>query len=295
MITRFILAILHRLKYERLPDACFLRVKYFLMTGKVLHLRHPKRFTEKMQWLKLYNRKPEYTIMVDKIAVKEYVANKIGRQYIIPTIEVWENVEDINFEMLPSKFVLKTSNGGGSNGVVLCKDKRTLDRRKIVEKLGMALQSDIYKSYREWPYKDVPPRIFAERVVEMPDDADLPDYKFFCFNGKPYYCQVISNRAEKMSIDFFDKDWHHQSFREPKEYPFAAVSPTKPKNYEEMWRLATILAEGIPFVRIDFYDTGDAVYFGEITFFPTSGMQVFEPRRWDEIFGSFINLPVLKK
>lgn len=295
MITRFILAVLHRLNYEKLPDSYFLRVKYLLMTGRFLHLRCPKKFTEKIQWLKLYNRKPEYTMMVDKIAVKEYVAGKIGAQYVVPTIGMWKNAEDIDFETLPPKFVLKANNGGGGNAVIVCRDKSVLDRCAVVGKLNHALQADIYKAYREWPYKDVPPTIFAERLLEMPGNSDLPDYKFFCFNGKPKYCQVISNRAEKMSIDFFDRDWHHQAFREPKEYPFADVCPQRPRHYEEMWRLATVLAAGIPFVRIDFYDTGDAVYFGEITFFPTSGMQIFEPRCWDKIFGTFINLPDVEK
>lgn len=287
-------AILHKMHYEELPDALFLKFKYFVKTGRFLNLRKPKTFTEKLQWLKLYNRKPEYTSMVDKIAVKEYVASRIGKEYIIPTICVWPSVKDVDFKQLPEKFVLKTNNGGGSNGVVICRDKRNLNIEDTVKQLEKSLKSDIYKNYREWPYKNVLPRIFAEHLLEMPDELDLPDYKFFCFNGKPHYCQVISNRRYRMSIDFFDKDWNHQTFREPKEYPFATTCPRKPKHYDEMWHLAETLACGTPFVRIDFYDTGDKVYFGEITFFPTSGMQIFEPRRWDRVFGELISLPSYK-
>lgn len=289
--NQFVLNVLSRFGYDKLPDSLFLRVKYFLMTGRVLHLRHPERFTEKIQWLKLYNRKAEYTTLVDKIAVKDYISDVIGRQYVIPTIDVWSTAEAIDFDKLPEKFVLKTNNGGGSNGVVVCKDKSRLNVEETIAKLNVALKKDIYKSYREWPYKDVQPKIFAEQLVEMRQGTDLPDYKFFCFDGNPLYCQVIGNRSSGMSIDFFDKEWRHQNFREPKEYPFASVCPEKPVHFEEMWALAEKLSCGIPFVRVDFYDTGDKVYFGEITFFPTSGMQTFVPDSWDKVFGSFITCP----
>lgn len=292
--NQFLLGILHRLDYERLPDALFLRIKYLLMTGNVLHLRHPERFTEKMQWLKLYNRKAEYTTMVDKIMVKDYVSALIGSQYVIPTIDVWPSAEMIDFDKLPEKFVLKTNNGGGGNGVIVCKEKKNLDIGETVEKLNKALKKDIYRSYREWPYKDVKPMVFAEQLVEVPAGVDLPDYKFFCFNGKPLYCQVIGNRNSRMSIDFFDKEWKHQAFREPQQYPFSLECPRKPKHFQEMWNLAEKLSSNIPFVRIDFYDTGDKVYFGEITFFPTSGMQTFVPDHWDKVFGSFVTLPIQK-
>ena len=193
---------------------------------------------------------------------------------------------------LPNQFVLKTTHGGGSTGVIICKDKLTFNQEIAKEKLRKSMKLDIYYQYREWPYKNVPRRIIAEQFIgPMNDGEDLLDYKFFCFNGVPKYCQVISGRNERMSIDFFDREWIHQPFHEPKAYPFAVVEPKKPTNYNKMWNLAEKLAKGLPFSRIDFYEVGNTVFWGEITFYPTSGMGGFEPSKYDEIFGNMIKLP----
>ena len=179
-----------------IPDRIYLKWLYRLKMGKKLDLKNPKTWSEKLQWLKLYNRRAEYTMMVDKYAVKDYVAGIIGKEYIIQTIGVWDKIEDIEWGFLPDKFVLKTTYGGGSSGVVICKDKSAFDKNKAIVRLKKSMKQDIYRSLREWPYKNVPKRIIAEQYIEPSKHLnDLPDYKFFCFNGKPKYCQVISGRA----------------------------------------------------------------------------------------------------
>lgn len=274
-----------------IPDEMYLKAKYRICMGKKLNLESPKTFSEKQQWLKLYNRKPEYTIMVDKVKAKEYVASILGDEYIIPTLGVWDDPNKIDFDSLPDRFVLKCNHNSG-RGMYICKDKSKMNVRRIKSELRKGLRQNYYIYGREWPYKNVPRRILAEQYVDPdPNTNDLPDYKFFCFNGEPKYCQVISGRNEKMCIDFYDYEWKHQPFHEPREYPFSDIEPTKPKHYEQMWAAARKLAQNKPFSRIDFYDTNEHVYFGEITFFPTGGLGGFEPTEWDDKFGDLIVLP----
>lgn len=270
-----------------IPDAIYLRIMYYLRIGKILHLKDPKTFSEKMQWLKLYNRKPEYTMMVDKIAVKEYVAEKIGQEYVIPTLGIWDDPNKIDFDKLPDQFVLKCNHNSGT-GLCICQDKSKIDLLSVISELDRGLKQNFYLTGREWPYKNVKRMIFAEKFISSDDGGDLKDYKFFCFNGEPKYCQVISDRKGKMSIDFFDENWKHMDFHEPKNYPFASELPTKPKNFNLMWCLAKTLALQIPFVRIDFYNLNGKIFFGEITFFPTSGMGGFVPDSWDRKMGDMI-------
>lgn len=273
-------------------DETYLKVRFRLLMGKTLNLKDPHTFSEKLQWLKLYNRSTEYTMMVDKYAVKEYVAGVIGREYIIPTYDVWDRPEDIEWDKLPEKFVLKTTHGGGSNGVVICKNKRTIDKKEAVRVLKNNMKGSDWRIGMEWPYKNVPHRIIAEQYIAPAQGVkDLPDYKFFCFSGEPKYCQVISGRDSIMSIDFFDKNWEHQQFHEPKDYPFAENEPQKPLCFEQMWEFSRLLSQGLPFCRIDFYNVLDKVYFGEMTFFPTSGIGGFDPEVFDSIFGQMIVLP----
>ena len=275
-----------------LPNRIYLKWLFRLKMGEKLNLRNPQTFSEKLQWLKLYNRRPEYSQMVDKYAVKDYVAKIIGDEYIIPTLGVWDKPEDIDWDSLPDKFVLKTTHSGGSSGVLICRDKLTFDRENAIKKLRFSLNNDdIYRKLKEWPYKHVVRRIIAEKYIEpRPDTDDLPDYKFFCFNGEPKYCQVISGRGTKMCIDFFDHEWNHQPFHEPKWYPFSKVELEKPEFFEKMWDLARKLAQDKAFSRIDFYEVGDNVYFGEITFYPTSGFGGFNPSDYDATLGKMIDL-----
>ena len=274
-----------------LPDKLYLRAMFWVLMGQRLNLKNPHSFSEKLQWLKLYNRKPEYTIMVDKVKAKEYVASVLGDDYIIPTLGVWDDPEKIDFNVLPDRFVIKCNHNSGT-GMYICKDKSKMDVEKVKSGLRKGMQENYFRGNREWPYKNVPRRILAEKYIDHdPQTNDLPDYKFFCFNGEPLFCQVISGRSTKMCIDFFDKDWNHQPFHEPKSYPFAESIPQRPLHLDKMWEAAGKLAKDKPFVRIDFYDVEDSVYFGEITFFPTSGMGGFFPEYYDSLLGEMIDLP----
>lgn len=281
--------------FRWLPDATYLKLLYRFKMGHRLDLHNPKTFTEKLQWLKLYNRKPEYTTMVDKYAVKEYVASIIGEQYIIPTLGVWDKPEQIDWDSLPDKFVLKTTHGGGGGGVVICRDKATFDRQAAISRLNQSLASDIYRGLREWPYKNVPKRIIAEQFmapVKASAPKDLPDYKFFCFNGEPRYCQVIRDRHSKETIDFYDMDWAHQEFVGLNPVARNGLTPVaRPENLEEMAEICRKLAKDEPFVRVDLYVIDNKKYFGELTFYPASGMGVFTPEEWNGRLGDLLTLP----
>ena len=270
------------------PDALYLWLMYFFQTGKRLHLKHPKTFNEKLQWLKLHDHKPEYSTMVDKYAAKEYVAKIIGEEYIVPTLGVWDSPEEIAWDKLPSQFVLKTTHGGGGKGIIICRDKEKLDKAEAVSDLRTAMKRDLYKNYREWPYKNVKPRVIAEEYLsEENEENGIRDYKFYCFNGKPLYCVVISDRRKNMVNDYFDMDWVHQNIT-LKEIPFAERVPEKPKNFETMRQLATKLSMGHPHLRVDFYEVNSKVYFSELTFYSSSGYGQFTPEAWDDIWGNYI-------
>lgn len=274
-------------------DETYLRVRFRLLMGKWPDLKNPKTFSEKLQWLKLHDRRPEYTMMVDKYAVKEYVAGIIGNEYVIPTIGVWNRPEDIEWDKLPDRFVLKTTNGGGSLGVVICKDKATLDKESAIKKLRSSMNSNGFRIQGEWPYKNVPHRIIAEQYIEpRPDLKDLPDYKFFCFDGVVKGLFVATERQnpnEDVKFDFFDAEYNHLPFRQGHDH--AKVTPPKPENFELMKELASKLSKGIPQVRVDLYDLGERVLFGEITFYHFGGLEPFEPEEWDYKFGSWLHLP----
>lgn len=288
--------------FRWLPDKPYLQLLYRFKMGHRLDLKSPKTFTEKIQWLKLYNRKPEYTLMVDKYAVKKYVADIIGEKYIIPTLGVWDKPEDIDWDALPNEFVLKTTHGGGSGGVVICKDKKTFDRNKAILTLRDSMNSDIYRSLREWPYKDVKKRVLAEKYMAPKDMVnnpiyDLSDYKFFCFNGEPKYCQVIRDRHSKESIDFYDMNWRHQEFvglnpvTSSGKNLVNGVNPVpRPLLLDDMICVCHKLSKNMKFVRIDMYVIDNRIYFGEITFYPASGIGLFNPDKWNEELGNLISL-----
>ncbi len=299
MITKFKRAIMHPghlalfllNKTARLwPDELFLKLKFRLVMGQKLDLDNPKTFNEKLQWLKLYNRKPEYTTMVDKYAVKGYVADIIGQEHIIPTLGVWNSVDEIDWDVLPNQFVLKTTHGGGGGGVVICKDKDMLDKEKAKKRLQKSFDSDIYWNYREWPYKDVPKRIIAEQFMSN-NGKDLEDYKIHCFNGEPKFILVCSNRYGKgaMIDDFYTPEWELMEVRRPG-HPKHKKASEAPKLLSQMLEQARILSKDIPFLRVDFYIIQGKIYFGELTFFPASGMSKFEPEEWDIILGKWLNI-----
>lgn len=277
-----------------LSDEALIKLVFRARLGYKLDLNNPKTFNEKIQWLKLYNRKPEYTAMVDKFEVKRIIANTIGEQYIISTIGVWDDFDSIDFESLPEQFVLKCTHDSGST--IVCKNKRYFDKEKARQRINNALQESFYLRGREWAYKNVHPRIIAEEYIEDKHSDDLPDYKFFCFSGKPEYIMFCQNRHTKkdLTFDFYDKDWNHMNFVRP---PFHGNSNThseRPASFETMLRLATQLSQGIPLVRVDFYSVNGRIYFGEYTFYPGDGFEPFEPEIWDRKLGDLIVLPEKK-
>ena len=273
-----------------LPDKFFLKLIFRVRMGKKLNLKHPKTFSEKLQWLKLYDRRPEYTDMVDKYEAKRYVAERIGAQYIIPTLGVWDRFEDIDFDALPDRFVLKCTHDSG--GLVICRDKKTLNKEVARVKIERSLARNYYIHGREWPYKNVKPRILAEKYMEDTKTAELRDYKFFCFDGVAKALFIATERQKagaEVKFDFFDMDFKHLEFRQG--HPNASVLPEKPEKFDEMRELAEKLAKGIPQLRVDFYEVNGKTYFGELTFSHFGGMMPFEPKEWDTTFGDWIKLP----
>lgn len=279
-----------------LPDKQFLSLRYRILMGEWIDWNNPKTFTEKIQWLKVNAFKEKYTKLVDKLAVKDYVAKAVGQEFVIPTLGVWDSVEDIDWDSLPQQFVIKTTHGGGGGGVVVCKDKSALDIAAAKSKLLESMHSTANRSYREHPYDAVPRKILAEkyiapRIVEGQEITDLPDYKFFCFNGEPEYCQVIRDRNTTETIDFYDMDWIHQEFVGLNPNVKNGANPVdKPANLEQMKEICRKLAVGIPFVRVDLYVTGEKQFFGELTFYPAGGFGKFTPEKYDLILGEMLKI-----
>lgn len=273
------------------PDKLYLRLKYYCRMGKWLHLKHPTTYNEKLQWLKLYGRRPIDTVLSDKYAVKEYITNTIGAEYVIPLLGVWDMFDDIDFDKLPNQFVLKCTHDSG--GVVICKDKSSFNIESARKKINNGLSHNFYVFSREKAYKDIPRRIIAEEYKEDPEAGELRDYKFFCFDGEPKVMFIASDRqaeGEETKFDFFDMDFKHLPFTNG--HPNAKVPPRKPIKFEEMKALAAKLSVGIPHVRVDFYEVNDQVYFGEMTYSHWGGMTSFEPEEWDLIMGSWVKLPI---
>lgn len=269
-------------------DEKYLRCAFKAYLGYKLNLKNPKSFNEKLQWLKLHDRNPEYTTMVDKVKVKKYVAEKIGSEYVIPTLGVWESVHEIDFSILPNQFVLKCNHNSGL-GIYICKEKDSLKINEVKKELQKGLRQDYYRCSREWPYKQVERRILAEEYLSD-DGNELMDYKFMCFGGEVKCCFVCSDRhSEKgLHVTFFDREWNVMPFE--RHYPSVKEGMKKPKNYEKMVELAEILSQNIPFVRVDFYDINGKIYFGELTLYPGGGLEEFTPEEWDYKLGSWIEL-----
>ena len=286
-------------QFERIapivPDKLYLRIKYYLRMGKVLNLKHPHTYNEKIQWLKLYGRTPINKIMSDKYLVKQYITEKLGEGYVIPLLGVWDSPNEIDFDSLPNKFVLKCNHNSGG-GMCICTDKTKINIEKVKEELKKGLKEDYYLRSREKAYKGIPRKIIAEAFMEDSATKDLRDYKFFCFNGEPKVLFVATGRElgeHEVKFDFFDMDYKHLPITNG--HPNSNPYPEKPKSFNEMKRLAAQLSEGIPHVRVDFYEVDGKVYFGEFTFSHWSGMTPFEPEEWDTIFGDWIKLPIGNK
>lgn len=273
-------------------DKLYLEILYKNRMKKTLNLHNPQTYNEKLQWLKLYNRRPEYSIMVDKYAVKKYVEDIIGSEYIIPTLGVWKHFDDIDFDSLPSQFVLKCTHDSG--GLVICKDKKTLNKEKAKKQIEHCLKRRYFLNTREWPYKDVEPQIIAEKYMVDESGYELKDYKFFTFNGKVKAMFIATDRGSESEtcFDFYDCNFEHLPFENG--HPNAKKKIKKPENFDKMIELAEKLGENMPHARIDFYNINGKIYFGEITFFHWSGLKPFVPEEWDYKFGSWIQLPEVK-
>lgn len=285
--------ILKKVKYTMryIPDKIYLQLYYMIRFKRVCDLRTPKTFNEKLNWLKIHNRNSLYTTLVDKCEVKSYVSKIIGGGYTIPTLGVWDRFDDINFDELPKQFVLKCTHD--SEGLVIVKDKRLLDKKNAKEKIETALKQNFYYIGREWPYKDVKPRIIAEQYIEDHIDKELRDYKFYCFNGEPKIMYIASDRnSGHVKFDFYDMEFNHLDIIQ--KYPNSSSLLHKPVNFEKMKILASKLSKGFPYVRVDFYEADEKVYFGELTFFPMSGLTPFKPDSWDKQLGEWLQLPQLK-
>lgn len=272
------------------PDRMYLKMMFPLRVGYPLNIDHPKTYNEKIQWLKLHYRRPQFTDMVDKLAAKKYVADIIGDEHIIPTLGIYDSVEEINWQELPSQFVLKCTHDSG--GVVICPDKSKLDISLAKSKLSKGLKQTFYYQGREWPYKNVPHRIILEKYMVDESGLELKDYKFFCFDGEPKFLFVATDRmksGEEVKFDFYDMEFKHLSVKNG--HPNAAKSIAKPLGFEAMVEIASKLSKGLPHVRVDLYDINGSIYFGELTFYHFSGFTPFVPIEWDYKFGKMIRLP----
>lgn len=288
-IFRYDILTSHNLLFWK-SDEQILKDKYYFRFHKPLNLDNPQTYNEKLQWLKLHDRRPEYTEMVDKYLAKSYVRERIGDEYIIPTLGVWDKFEDIDFGKLPNEFVLKCTHDSG--GLVICKDKRHFDYNAAKVKIKKCLKRNYFYVGREWPYKNVEPRILAETYMEDKTFNELRDYKFFCFNGSVKMLFVATNRqsvTEETKFDFFDSDFNHLNITNG--HDCNSIDVKKPLNFELMKSLAEKLSNGIPHLRVDFYEVDGKPYFGELTFFHWSGLVPFNPPEWDYTLGSWIKLP----
>lgn len=274
----------------KMDDESYLKLSYKVLMGKKLDLNNPKKFSEKLQWLKLNDRQDIYTTMVDKYGVKEYVARKIGDEYIIPTLEVYSSFDEIDFSKLPESFVLKCTHDSGGN--IVCRDKSKLDFLKSKKKIESTMKKNFYYAAREWPYKNVKPRIIVEQFMKDENQKNgLIDYKFYCFHGKPQFLYVSEGLENHSTakISFLNLDYSFADFQRL-DYQHFRNLPVKPVNYNKMIEIATELSQNIPFVRVDLYEINNKVYFSELTFSPCGGFMKFEPEKYDEKIGEMIDL-----
>ena len=281
-------------KLSRLiPDRIYLQLVYFRHFKKFIDFDNPKTFNEKIQWLKLNYRKEEYTNLVDKYRVKQYITKLIGEEYVIPTLGVWKNVDDIDFKSLPEKFVLKCNNDSG--GIVICKNKKDFDEVKAKSFLKERLKNNGYWYGREWPYKNVKPCIIAEKYMEDSISKDLKDYKFFCFNGSMEFFDIDIDRFIEHRSNYYDRNGNFLPFGKTYCPPDYTKKIEMPKNLDKMIELAETISHNTVLSRIDFYEIDGQVYFGEITFYPGSGFSPFTDEKWDYKLGDMIDLPNIKK
>jgi hypothetical protein len=269
-----------------LNDKQFLKMQYKAVFNRKLNLTNPRTYNEKLQYLKLYDRNPIYPKIVDKLAVRNYVNTKIGNQYLTKIYGVYNSVYDIEFTKLPDKFVIKANHDSGS--VFICRNKDTFVTDQNLKKINNSLKINYYKVGREWPYKNIVPKIFVEEYLETENTMTLPDYKIFCFDGQPKALFVASDRGHNTKFDFYDIEFKKLNIKQY--YPNSNYIIQKPKNYDEMIDISKKLSENIKHVRVDLYNINGKIYFGELTLTHFSGLKKFTPNKWDLIFGSWLEL-----
>ncbi|MGE5579016.1 MAG: ATP-grasp fold amidoligase family protein [Bacillota bacterium] len=269
-----------------LDDERYLKLLFSCRMGYPLDLDNPKTFNEKLQWLKIHDRDPRYTMMVDKYAVRQWVADSIGEEHLIPLIGVWDSFEEIDFDSLPERFVLKCTHDSGST--VLCKDKAKFDSWDRCRFIRKRMSLNYYALGREWPYRNVKPRIIAEELMVDESGTELKDYKFFCFDGEPKVLLVATGRQIENHVNFYDMRFNRIPLKIT--YPNTEQEIKRPPGFDEMLHYAQILSRGIRHVRVDFYDVNGRVYFGEMTFYHLGGMGRFDPPEYDRLWGDWIRL-----
>lgn len=275
-----------------MPDRAYLSALWLAYYHKKLDWKNPKSFNEKIQWLKTNDRNPLYPVLADKFAVRQYISDTIGEDYLIPLVGgPWNSFDEIDFAALPERFVLKTTHDSG--GVVICPDKAAFDHAQAKEKIEKSLRRNYYWGGREWPYRDISPRIIAEAYMENESRGELLDYKFMMFGGEHRCAFVCSNRflGGKLNVTFFDPAWNRMPFE--RHYRADTQPFARPACYDEMIRVSRRLSEGLPFVRVDLYEIGGRVYCGEMTLYPGSGMETFQPEEWDYRLGEWLDLKTL--
>lgn len=269
-----------------IPSRVYIKVLYKKRIGRKLDLRKPTRYTEKLQWLKLNDHNPDYTKMVDKYEVKKYIAETIGEEYVIPTYGVWNSFDEIDFSKLPNQFVLKCTHDSG--GLVICRNKQDFDFKNARKKISKCLKTNYYLKYREWPYKNVKPRIIAEQYMEDSDNSCLTDYKFFCFNGIPKIMYISKDKSENPGTDFFDMNYNHLELKMRDNN--SKILPEKPLLFEKMKKISSVFANKIAHIRVDFYMINNHLYIGELTFYHMSGFQKITPDDWDYKLGNMLDI-----
>lgn len=274
--------------FNFMKDSTFLKFRFKYETKKKLNLENPTTFNEKLQWLKLYYRKPEFTTMVDKYEVKSFLEDKIGKEHIIPSLGVYKNYNDIPFDALPNQFVIKCTHNSG--GIIICKDKTKFDPKLYKKNINKTLSRNYFYSGREWPYKNIKPRVLVEKYMKDEGFDILPVYKIFNFNGEPKLIQLILNdKSKEETVDYYDIKWNKLDLKQ--NFKNSTIVLPKPKKLDEILSLAKKLSQNLPFIRTDFYIINDCVYFSEFTFFSDNGFKNFTPEKWDAILGSWIELP----
>ena len=270
-----------------LSDECYVKLQYALNMGRFPDLQNPCRFIEKLNWLKIHDHDPRYSALVDKWDVMDYVSERIGEGYCIKKFGVWDSFDEIDFDALPDQFVLKCTHDSG--GIVICKDKASFNKAAARRKLNRSMKRSYYWHAREWPYRNIRPRILAEEFMTDLSGTGLLDYKFFCFDGEPEFMYIATGRADgNTHFDFYDRDFNWLPVRQ--HCPNAAVHPEKPEGYEEMLELARKLSRGLKHVRVDFFQSGGKVYFGELTMYHLCGYERFDPDEFDFKFGEYLKL-----